>query len=282
MTGYYKTPEGVIETNPGEVARPLVTFNTAKVPDKNFVGPSQPEPFKTLTPHDRALLDAGEAFRGYVDAQNASAYHKNWTGGPISEMNSLFIPREGKAPMGELASLQGKAEPYGLGDVVDTGSGVTVSSFYPGTSAEIGNTVGKAVKKGEFGEFGEPVRVRTEGGYIDYTDKWPAGVGSGEATTHMLQYVNKTPEIRAAFNNNPYIAERALAKLERDAAWASKWGAPRQDIQNARRILGEGPGGIDRLEAALKQGAIALPVFGAILAGGTALLKQGASDHEGL
>ena len=149
------------------------------------------------------------------------------------------------------------------------------------TSEEISKAVGKAAKKGEFGEFGEPVRVRTEGGYIDYTDKWPAGVGSGEATQHMLQYVNKTPEIRAAFNNNPYIAERAMAKLERDEAWASKWGATRPDIQNARRILSEGPGGIDRLEAALKKGAIALPVLGAILAGGTALLKQG-GDHEGL
>jgi hypothetical protein len=281
MTGYYKNPQGVVETNPGEVARPLVTFNTAKVPDKNFIGPPEFEPFKVLTPHDRSLLDAGEAFRGYVDAQNASAYHKNWTGGPQNQMNSLYFPREGKASPAELEALQSKATPYGLNDVVDTGSGITTSSFYPGTSEETGKAVGKAIKKAEFSEFGEPVRVRTEGGYIDYTDKWPAGVGSGEATTHMLQYVNKTPEIRAAFNNNPYIAERALAKLERDDAWASKWGATRPDIQNARRILSEGPGGIDRLEATLKKGAIALPVFGAILAGGTALLKQG-GDHEGL
>ena len=30
----------------------------------------------------------------------------------------------------------------------------------------------------------------------------------------------------------------------------------REDLQNARRIIGEGPGWIDRLEATLKQGAI--------------------------
>jgi hypothetical protein len=272
MTGYYKTPEGVVETNPGEVARPLVTFDTPK---------GKGDPFKTLTAHDRALMDAGEAFRGYVDAQNASAYHKNWTGGALQDMNSMYFPRSGPAAPGELAALQGKASQYGLGDVVDTGSGITSTSFYPELTAAQGKALTKAEKSGAFDEFGPRNRVRTEGGYIDYTEKWPAGVGSGEATTHMLQYVNKSPEIRAAFNNNPYIADRALAKLERDDAWAAKWGAPREDIQNARRILSEGPGGIDRLEAALKKGAISLPVFGAILAGGTAVLKQG-EDHEGL
>jgi hypothetical protein len=270
MTGHYKTPEGVIENNPGEVARPLVTFNTAQ---------SKGEPFKTLTAHDRALMDASEAFRGYVDAQNASAYHKNWTGGPLKEMNSLYFPRSGASTPAEMLALQNRAGPYGMNDVVDTGHGITSTDFYNGMSEAQGKALGKGLKQGEFDQFGSPYRVRSEGGYIDYTDKWPAGVGSGEATRHMLDYVNKTPEIRAAFNNNPYIAERSLAKLQRDEAWASKWGAPREDIQNARRILGEGPGGIDRLEAALKKGTIALPVLAAMYAAGTAELKKG---REGL
>jgi hypothetical protein len=72
-----------------------------------------------------------------------------------------------------------------------------------------------------------------------------------------------------------------MARLQRDEAWASKWGAPREDIQNARRILSQGPGGIDRLEAALKKGSIALPVVAAIYAAGAAELKKGA-EREGL
>ena len=274
MTGYYRTPVGVLESNPGEVARPLTTFTAPKTYEKSFVGPPENEPFKTLTAHDRAIMDASEAFRGYVDAQNASAYHKNWTGGPQKEMNSLFFPRGGPADVNEMSALQAKASQHGLGDVVDTGKGLTSTSFYPPISEAQAQALGKDIKGGGFKSFGEPTRVRTEGGYIDYTDKWPAGVGSGEATRHMLGYVNKTPELRAAFNNNPYLAERAAAKLSRDEAWASKWGATREDIQNARRIISEGPGAIDRLEAALKKGTIALPVLAAIYAGGSAELKR--------
>jgi hypothetical protein len=273
MTGHYETPAGVVENNPGEVARPLVTFNTPRAYDKAFVGPREFEPFKTLTGHDKAIMDASEAFRGYVDAQNASAYHKNWTGGPQNQMNSLYFPRSGPADPAEMLALQNRAKTHGMGDVVDTGQGLTSTSFWPPTTEAQAAAMGKDVKAGGFRPFGEPTRVRTEGGYVDYTDKWPAGVGSGEATRHMLDYVTKTPELRAAFNNNPYIAERALAKLERDKTWASKWGAPREDIQNARRILGQGPGGIDRLEAALKKGSIALPVVAAIYAAGSAELK---------
>src|SRR4051794_15853161 len=38
--------------------------------------------------------------------------------------------------------------------------------------------------------------------------------------------------------------------------------------QNARRIIAEGPGAIDRLETALNKGVISLPVLAAIFAGG--------------
>jgi hypothetical protein len=52
--------------------------------------------------------------------------------------------------------------------------------------------------------------------------------------------------------------------MTRDHDWIPKWGAPNEDIQNARRIIGEGPGRVDRLEAALKAGAIPLAVAAAI------------------
>jgi len=97
-----------------------------------------------------------------------------------------------------------------------------------------------------------------------------AGEGSGAATQELLSHISKTPELRAALNNNADVPKNALARMERDKEWAAKWGAPRADIQNARRIIGEGPGWIDRLEAAVKKGAI-LPAAAAALFGASAL-----------
>jgi hypothetical protein len=126
------------------------------------------------------------------------------------------------------------------------------------------------------------VRAKVDSNAIDYSDKWTQGVGSGAATRELLQHLNVTPEIRGALNNNGMIAQKAADRLMRDEQWAAKWGAPREDIQNARRIIGEGPGWIDRLEAALKSGAIALPAVAALIGGAAALQGvSGRSDHEG-
>ena len=78
----------------------------------------------------------------------------------------------------------------------------------------------------------------------------------------MLDYVNRTPEIRTAFNNNPYISPNALARAARDDEGAQVLGPARADSQPARRNAGEGPGWVDRLEAALKAG-VSLPVLAA-------------------
>jgi hypothetical protein len=243
MQGMYTTPSGAVETNPGFVARPLGTFTTGKGAD-----------FKSVTPADRALLNAGEAVRALTDAQNAGAWHKIWRGGPVGESNSLFYPRSGPAAMGDLYGIQKAGTPHGLSDVADTGQGITSTSFYPRPTG--GKAFDKAVRSGEFGKFGEPERVKVDSDIVDYVDAMKKGVGSQAATRQMMEYLNVTPEIRTAFNNNPYIAERALAKLERDQTWSKEWGAPREDIQNFRRIVGSGPGWVDRMEAALKAGAI--------------------------
>jgi hypothetical protein len=49
---------------------------------------------------------------------------------------------------------------------------------------------------------------------------------------------------------------KTFDRLDRDQKWSSKRGAPHEDIQNARRIIGQGQGWIDRLEQALKSGAV--------------------------
>jgi hypothetical protein len=260
MQGHYRTPEGNIEQNPGEVARPLVTFNTPKVVDKEFIGPQPFEPFKQITEHDKLILNAGEAVRGLIDAQQAGAWHKTWTGGPANQSNSLVFPRSGKSTPQEMQALQDKMSAWGLGDVVDTSSGITSTNFWPKPTGS--KAFDQALRKNEFGNFGEPRRVRVDSDIVDFSDAWKEGVGSQAATKKMLEHVNATPQLRDAFNRNGDIAERAFAKMERDKDWEGRWGAPRVDIQNLRKIIGEGAGWVDRLEAAIKAGAI-LPAVGA-------------------
>jgi hypothetical protein len=52
--------------------------------------------------------------------------------------------------------------------------------------------------------------------------------------------------------------------LERDAQLSAAHGLPaREDVQNARRIISQGPGGFDRLGAARLRGDVALPAAAA-------------------
>jgi hypothetical protein len=243
MQGLYTPPGGVTEANPGWAARPQVALDAGKV-----------------TPADVTLLNAGEATRGYVDAQNASAWHVPWRGGTPGDSHSLFIPMRGKATPEQLTELRKVTTAHGLPDLVDTGQGTTATRFWP-PPEDISQSA-----HGEGGLVGaikgvlpsaSPRRVEVDSNLIDYTPKWLQGTGSGAATREVLSQINGLPpQMREAFNNNPLIPQNAMNRVTRDQDWTAKWGAPREDIQNARRIIGDGPGWVDRLEAALKAGAV--------------------------
>ena len=249
----------------GGVANAMKSGATPRRPDElRTYHPSLSENVKTVSAGDRAVLDAAETTRGYVDAQNASAWHAVWRGGPAEQANSLFIPLSRKATKEELAALKAVGEAHGLSRAIDTGTGITLTNF----SAQPSQLNGGLVKdvRGIIPDS-SPKRVMVDSNYIDFVRAREKGVSSGALTKLWLSYVNKTPEIRAAINNNPEIARKALGNLERDEEWASKVGATSVDIQNARRIIGEGPGFVDRIEAALKTGsflpALAFGLFGA-------------------
>ena len=112
----------------------------------------------------------------------------------------------------------------------------------------------------------EPQRTTVDRDFINFVPKWQQGEGSGAATNEMLSRLNVTPGLRAAMNDNADIPRAALARFERDQEYSNQWGATREDIQNARKIIGEGKGWVDRLEAAMKAGAI-LPALGLALLG---------------
>jgi len=256
MQGMYTTPSGVLETNPGEVARPLIAFQSGEA--------------KSVAPADRALLNAGEATRAYIDAQNAGAWHKPWAGGAPKLSTSYFLPMDRPATVDELVKMREGLSPHGLNDIVDTGQGITATSFYPGAPelsrdarAQVERAIELARPEGSTGAQRVKIQPGVDTGYLSYEDEF-AKPGSGDATRALLKQVNQTPGIRQAFNRNADIPQKALNNLARDEEWASKWGATRDDIQRSRRIIGEGPGWIDRLEAALKNGTV-LPAIGAAL-----------------
>lgn len=268
MQGAYQ-PEGMeMQFNRGQTARPLVAFDTS--------GPA-----KTVAPADKTILDAGELVRAYIDAQDAGAWHKPFFDAPAKHSNSYFIPMERKSTPEELRRLIDVSGQHGLGDVVDTGEGVTVTNFADlptfDRSARKAVEEALALSRPEGAEL--PQRAFVDSGYAGLTDEWKQGLGSGAATRAVLATVNKNPQLRAAFENNPHIPSNALARMERDADYAAQYGATREDIQNARRIIGEGPGWVSRLEQALKNGVI-LPALGAALFA-PALLKPDASAGSG-
>jgi hypothetical protein len=251
MQGLYTPPGGVTEANPGWAARPQVARDAGKV-----------------TPADALLLNAGEATRGYFDAQNASAWHALVKGGAPGDSNSLFIPMRGKATPQQLIELEKVTTPHGLPNLVDTGQGTTATRFWPPPES-----IDEAMHSGELRSAiknvitnAEPHRVEVDSNLIDYTPKWQQGIGSGAATRELLSHINALPpELREAFNNNPLIPPNAMNRMTRDQDWMTNWSVPREDIQNARRIAGEGTGWVDRIEAALKAGAILPAVAAAIL-----------------
>lgn len=252
MQGLYQPPGGLLEANPGQVARPLVAFES---------GPAG----RSLAPADRALLEAGEATRAFIDAQDAGAAHTVWTGGRAGDTNSVFVPMNRSATRDELLALREAGGRQGLGDVIDTGQGVTITNFMgeprmtPAGARELTGSLRSVLPDAQ-----DAYRVRVDGIYQDFVDKWQAGSGSGAATRQLLERLNVTPQMRNAFDNNPYIAENALSRLARDEEWVSRWGATREDIQNARRIIGEGRGWVGRLEDALKRGAVLPAIAGAL------------------
>jgi hypothetical protein len=285
MQGIYTNAAGVREANPGEIAHPLGTFTT---------GQAKGEPFKRATGADRAIMNAGEYLRALIDAQQAGSWHKAWSGGPLKESASLYYPKAGgPASLGELLGAEAAGTPHGLPDVTATGGGALSTSWWPPPAG--GKGFDKAMKQGalQVPGLGIPERVRVDSnlaslvavdrGLPEAVNLWEKE-GTGEATREVFKHINATPELRAAFNNNPYIGERALAKFARDQQWSARWGAPREDIQNLRQIVGTAPPGqwIDAVEAALRSGKVSLPAVALLMTGAAALsLSEGQASGGG-
>ena len=268
MQGMYTPDGGPTEFNPGFVARPLVDFQTGDV--------------KSVTPWTQSMMSGVEATRALLDAQGAGAWHKAWGGGAPGLSNSLAIEKAvpGILDPDEMMRLKQAGEAYGLPDIVDTNEGVTLTRFYPGPpekrSVKDQKGLEAAVNKAS-DNVKTQSRSKVDSGYIGYEKAWTQP-GKGGATRKLLRTIDDMPRAaQEALDRNPAVPKAALDRLERDQAWSKKWGATREDIQNLRRLVGEGPGWIKRLRMAVRNGAVLPAAAGAII-GASAL--QGESDEQ--
>jgi len=302
MQGVYTHPlSGNTEYNLGEVARPLVAFDTSRAAPKvsevaknNGIRDDVRRTVKTIPDHDRALLDGGEAIRAFIDAQGAGAYHKPWWAGDPAFSNSIYARSQtpGQVTPENYGILSEIGRRRGFGDVVhstsgDAGDGLTFTNFGDdglgmvdemnygavdanflkkyGFNQEGGDKISPAElndMQGELAAMGFPQvdRAKVDSGYLSMFEQ-DQGYGSGAVTENLLGIMDSLPRgVYDTYNANGTIPFNALARAERDRNLASTMGGVRSDIQNARRLIGEGPGWIDRLREALKAGTIPLPI----------------------
>lgn len=242
------TPQGtgVLEINPGEVARPLVSFEGG-----------------ALRPNEAQLLDVGESARAYLDAQNAGAWHALIPDSQtkVGDRSSLVLDMSGATPeqMGRLSALADKSGMF----AVDVGDSVRLINDPWSTTggARTGTTLGKEIK-GDFGRALADItdnaplsRTKIQTGYQDYEDLWQ----KGGATEKFLNDLDSVPEFSTRIE--PALRRKAALNMERDQASGM---VVREDIQNARRLLVQE--GVEGLRKALKAGAILPAAVAAVLA----------------
>lgn len=245
-TGVYTPPGGVLENNPVSVARPLVGLRApAEVDDAS-----------------RSAMDLAETLRAYTDAQGSGAWHSVFTGKNVPNRGSLFLPREGASDPETVQRLRDLSAAYDLGDVVDTGRGLTISNFYPGPPT--GAATSRALRSGGLREkianvTDAPIeRAAVDSNYIGMLEDAPEP-GAGAATGKLLDTLAQHPEsVTDKLDAYGPLRARYASGADVDDAVAAQYGGTRSDVQTARRILAEK--GLRGLKEAYEAG-VPLPVF---------------------
>lgn len=270
------------QLNLGEVAQPQVGL----LPREGKIDPAS-----------RSILEMGELTRAYVDAQQAGAAHVLFPKVKAGKMGSIEIPMTRPMTRAEADELLQRVNKHGFADISDRGNGVTITTFGADPN---GAKVGRMLKKGQgpgtlIGDIksvlpnAEPRRVGVDSVYESFTP-WEEGAvsrwakeGSGEATRHLLDQLDKNPVLRDAYDRNIGIVQKAAENLMRNDQFAKSLGvsAPR-DIQNALRVISEGGrrGWIGRLRAALARGEVLPAVVGPLLAAVLASPSEDGSSSQ--
>lgn len=260
MQGAWKDPVKGFQTNPGEVARPMVDL---------VEGPGKS---RAMGPNARSAVEGAEALRAYLSAQSGAATHRT-SPGQAGATNAIHVPLSRAVSPDEMKAVAGAMAKRGY-DVSDTGNGLTIADF-SGTRGPAEIKADLAAIRGDVAKLlpdaGLPDRRVIEGTYRDLDFSQP---GSGTATRQLLEAMDAAPAFgREAMGSSPLVKERAHAMRNRDDLLSKEYGLPlREDIQTARQIFERG--GLEGLRAALRGGAV-LPAAAVAIVGSELLYGQG-------
>jgi len=271
--GVYRNAEGQLERNPARIAQPQVAVTGVPVPGADRkVG-------KHVPATDRAMMKKVEAVRGYVDAQQMSASHKDipvgkkhgGSGATMDQATGFTIQHGVDLTPGQMDEIIRVAEEFGFpmdnAIISNRGQSTVISGFEPrGGLADQAEPL-----RGALAEAGVPMREGAGGMYPSRLDSdatfydW-SEPGSGSATRALFEVLDgpDAPEVLARLDADTAWRQRALDRVERDADMSVEHGwATRSDIRTALKIIGEQ--GLTALWQALRDGAVlpsvALPVL---------------------
>jgi hypothetical protein len=257
--GFWRLPDGTVQQNLANVARPRIV--------RAMDDPT------SMDPESARMVDVAENLRAYGSVQDGIGGQLMTPASRAADVNTVSVPIPNGVTREQMAELNRRAKLYGLQDTSNVGSDVNLTNFAGGgpSGEEISESLGM-LPKNENGigtrlppltdvirevvpDAGAPAGEIRTGPYVDYSAEFKAAPGSGMATRKVLGALDKEPVLAERLNNDEQIPKDFLAMADRDQEFAAAHGLPsRGDVQNMRRIIGEGPGWIDRLRAALARG----------------------------
>jgi len=219
-------------------------------------------------------MNAGEAVRGLLDAQEGSAWNKVITQATSgADRTSLDVNIGRMLTRSELEAVNKIASKHGNG-MANTENGVALLDFTDGklTYASVGKML-----KGDLGKELKAVlpdasvkRGRLASGYINQANNFSAEKsGQGLATEEMLKWLGelkeKAPGYYEKLLDSEGVAEKARANLDRLYKYGGK--GQRDDYEELLKIVGEKKlrGLVDRVTSF---GARGLPAIGAVSVSG--------------
>lgn len=286
---------GQIEFNPGFNTRPLIAFDKVPKLDKagNPILDKDGVPKKgrsKIADHDRSILNKVETVRGYVDAQEGSAWNKSIPVGKQGvdpkDANAIGIAT-GRLDEDQLRKLTKITDDLGYNNenafAIRNYDNTLLMDF--GTEDKLRpKKLSKDVKslKKLLSEAGIPFedvdRRFADTGYIDFSEGRES-FGTGRATGVLFDQLDDAASPATAGKlDSPELRQAALDRLKRDEEYSAKLGIDiREDVQNARRIISTE--GLEGLRAALKRGEVLPSIALPILAGGTGGVVQSGREE---
>ena len=230
---------------PANIARPITATETRA--DKS----------RGMTEGSKDAMNSAEAFRGYFDAQDGSAWHKLQPAKNADAYNGASINFDRDFTPDDMKKIAPIFEKHGYG-IASTPKGVTViandgKEF--GRKTKLGKEFGKDVRdiiKANKSEFdGAQIDLgRLDSGYIDFEGA-AKNAGPSPVTQELLSRVNKNPKIKGLLGNSQEIKDAVLAKNARDADYSKQgFGKLNKKYVLARKIFSEsGWKGIEKAAA---------------------------------